>query len=734
MTFSNNTSKNLSLLAFVFLLGLFMAVSGWEYLPFQGTQRAEADPAQTNMDAWVTDGAVHSVLPAGNVTYIGGSFDYVGPNAGSGVPIDTVSGIPVDPYPRVNGKVNAVVPDGAGGWYIGGDFTRAGGVDRNRLAHVQADGSVSSFDPDANDTVSTLVLSGTTLYAGGWFTSVGGQPRNRIAALDTATGNANAWDPNADDSVCALTLDGTTLYAGGAFTSIGGQSRNRIAAIDTTTGNATAFDPGASSSVFALAISGSTLYAGGLFTTIGGQSRNRVAAIDTTTGNATAWDPDADDRVLSLALDGSTLYTGGGFTTIGGGFCPSFAIFPGVYTVTAAVAGGNGQVDPVTQQVDHGSDAVIDITPDPGYHTEAVTDNGVPVLPTPSDSYTVSNVTADHDVQVTFAPDAGPTSTWYLAEGYTGGDFDTWVLVQNPGAEDTDVTLTFQLPPGSSVEPYSFTLPAGTRRSIHLDEVPGLEDTDVSTKVTAGKQVVAERAMYFNYGGDRAGGHDSIGVTTPSDTWYLAEGYTGGDFDTWVLVQNPGTADAEVTLDFQLPPGHSAEPYTFILPAGTRKSIQLDELPGLEDTDVSTKVTSSGGYGHGMPVVAERAMYFDYQGSRAGGHDSVGVTAPADTWYLAEGYTGGEFDTWVLVQNPGTEDTDVTLTFQLPPGSEADPYSFILPAGTRKSIQLDELPGLADTDVSTKVSADQPVVAERAMYFNYQGDRAGGHDSIGYSP
>ncbi len=64
----------------------------------------------------------------------------------------------------------------------------------------------------------------------------------------------------------------------------------------------------------------------------------------------------------------------------------------------------------------------------------------------------------------------------------------------------------------------------------------------------------------------------------------------------------------------------------------------LDGLPGLSDAEVSTKVTST------VPVVAERAVYFDYFG-KPGGHDSIGVIAPADTWYLAEGYTGGTFDT-----------------------------------------------------------------------------------------
>src|SRR4030042_2046663 len=33
-----------------------------------------------------------------------------------------------------------------------------------------------------------------------------------------------------------------------------------------------------------------------------------------------------------------------------------------------------------------------------------------------------------------------------------------------------------------------------------------------------------------------------------AQVWYLAEGYTGGQFDTWVLVQNPWPQDAEVPL------------------------------------------------------------------------------------------------------------------------------------------------------------------------------------------
>ncbi len=320
-----------------------------------------------------------------------------------------------------------------------------------------------------------------------------------------------------------------------------------------------------------------------------------------------------------------------------------------------------------------------------------------------------------------------PSNIWYLAEGYTGGDFDTWVLVQNPGEADAHVTLEFQLPPGASADPFSLDLPGGTRQSIHLDDLPGLSDTDVSTKVVANLPVVAERAMYFDYQG-KQGGHDSIGVVSPSQHWFLAEGYTGGQFDTWVLVQNANDASARVKLDFQLPSGFSAPSAEFNLPAHTRQSFHLDDFDGLADTDVSTTVTSD------VPVVAERAMYFDYQG-KTDGHDSAGADFPSDSWYLAEGYTGGDFDTWVLVQNPGQEAKHVTMDFQLPLGASAPPCEFYVPGGTRQSIHLDDLPGLSDTDVSTRVTASGLVVAERAEYFNYEG-KDGGSCSIGalYEP
>ena len=48
--------------------------------------------------------------------------------------------------------------------------------------------------------------------------------------------------------------------------------------------------------------------------------------------------------------------------------------------------------------------------------------------------------------------------------------------------------------------------------------------------------------------------------------------------------------------------------------------------------------------------------------ARRGGHNSVGVPAPAPKWYLAEGALGF-FDTYVLIGNPGNTQADVKVSF-----------------------------------------------------------------------
>jgi hypothetical protein len=270
-------------------------------------------------------GEVKAIAKVGCTLYVGGDFTSVGEAYAYGVGLDPATGKADGfTYEDINGDVYAVVSDGNGGWYIGGNFTRIGPYTRNRLAHILGNGEISPWNPNANSTVYALAVSGSTVYAGGDFTSIGGQTRNYLAAIGT-DGSLQSWNPDADNWVYALVVSGSTVYAGGVFTSIGGATRNHLAAIGTD-GSLQSWNPNANNSVRALAVSGSTVYAGGSFTCFGNcpsgtegvtkWTRKHLAAIGTD-GSLQSWNPNASSAVEALAVSDTTVYVGGSFTCFG---------------------------------------------------------------------------------------------------------------------------------------------------------------------------------------------------------------------------------------------------------------------------------------------------------------------------------------------------------------------------------------------------------------------------------
>jgi len=289
---------------------------------------------------------------------------------------------------------------------------------------------------------------------------------------------------------------------------------------------------------------------------------------------------------------------------------------------------------------------------------------------------------------------------WFLAEGSTGGSFETWVLVQNPSSTAANVKLTYMTPNGRGDGPVA-QLPPLSRQTFNVaDKVPN--QWSVSTRVDSDQPVVAERATYGN---NRTIATESIGTPALAQSWYLAEGCTNGGFETWVLVQNPGDTKAHVKLTYMTPQGQSPGPEAD-LPPGSRQTFNVaDMMPN--QWSVSTKVDAD------QPVVAERSEYWS---NRLEGHDSIGVSSPSYYWYLAEGCTASGFETWVLVQNPGDVDANITITYMTPKGPITGPID-VVPAHSRKTYNVaDTVQG--EWSVSTMVTADNPVIAERAVYGN----------------
>lgn len=287
---------------------------------------------------WVTNGPVNTVAVSGNVIYLGGEFTQVGPVTGGGIAFDAGTGAAIQPYSMVAGSVLAVASDNSGGWYIGGNFTAVLGQPRSNLAHLDASGNLTSWDPNANGSVFALAMSGGTVYVGGQFTGINGASRKCIAALDGATGIPTGWNPGANAEVLALGLSIGRVYVGGAFTSIDGQPRNYIAAFDASTGAILDWNPNATFWVLALAVTELdhypftiNVYAGGWFASIGGQPRSFIAVLDGVSGDATNWTTTANNVVRALAVNNvGTIYAGGEFTSIGGHARSHIAALDGV--------------------------------------------------------------------------------------------------------------------------------------------------------------------------------------------------------------------------------------------------------------------------------------------------------------------------------------------------------------------------------------------------------------------
>jgi len=176
---------------------------------------------------------------------------------------------------------------------------------------------------------------------------------------------------------------------------------------------------------------------------------------------------------------------------------------------------------------------------------------------------------------------------------------------------------------GAPVE-RSYDVAPGTRYTVLLADEVG-EGKDVSAHLTSSSQFLAERPAYFSYDGaglSADGGHCVIGAFAPAREWLFAEGYTGdgNSFDTWLCLQNPGDANAQVQVTYYAQDQGMLPPQDLMVPANTRVSLLLNDQIGT-DQQISIKVTSD------KPIVAERPMYFDYNGI-TGGHDDAGYIIP----------------------------------------------------------------------------------------------------------
>jgi hypothetical protein len=297
------------------------------------------------------------------------------------------------------------------------------------------------------------------------------------------------------------------------------------------------------------------------------------------------------------------------------------------------------------------------------------------------------------------------------------GAFDTWILFYNPGTETAAVDVDLLREDGYTRK-LQMDVPPESRATLSVDALEDFSACSFSAEAASDKPVVVERSMYFESWG-RRGGHVSRGSTELSSSWHFAEGYTSDNFDTWVLVGNPHDQVAKARFNLYVPGGGRSQVEVDIAPH-SRYTLHVDDH--LPDSEVAVFLESD------LPVVAERAVYFDYFG-KAGGTCVLGVTNSSSTWYLAEGYTGEDFDEYILVGNPRDDTVRVKFSFLTREGFQKETFRDLQPQ-SRYTLHVDEHFESEEISMLVEETDGKGIVVERAMYFDYHG-RRGGHAACG---
>ncbi|MDQ6673604.1 MAG: DUF5719 family protein, partial [Chloroflexota bacterium] len=277
---------------------------------------------------------------------------------------------------------------------------------------------------------------------------------------------------------------------------------------------------------------------------------------------------------------------------------------------------------------------------------------------------------------------------WYFAEGSTRTPFDVSFALQNPNPQSTVAHFLFVTPEGKQT-PFDMRLDPNSRMTLKANDV--MPSAEFATIVNTDVPVYVERSMYFGHDG-----HSAPGARQTSQVWYLAEGSTVTPFETWVLLLNPNTVPTQVQMRFMREDGTVVDHGELVPPMG-RKSVYVNAL--FSTSGFATQVTAD------QPIVVERAMYFD---NGQGGHDTLATAVPGRTWYLAAGASSGGFDTWLLLENPGSLPASVNVSFMTDTGRVITQPVFVLPH-SRTSLYTD--PVVPNAAYGMRIDSDQAIVA-----------------------
>jgi len=238
--------------------------------------------------------------------------------------------------------------------------------------------------------------------------------------------------------------------------------------------------------------------------------------------------PNAGFRIGTVVIDGTNIGTPTSYTFANVSATHTIsATFVQAFTITVS-SGANGTISPGTQTLDVGSQMAFAVVPNAGYHIATLTVDSVSIAPT--GTVVFNNLSANHTLSATFAPDVISVTTTYTITAAAGANGVVSPLSQTVNSGDNaTVTVT-----------------PNTGYHIAAILVDGSPTTAVSpvvlTNVTAPHTVSATFAINTYSLAPTAGPNGTI---SPSTTQTVDYGATA----TFTITPNVGYHIATVTVD-----------------------------------------------------------------------------------------------------------------------------------------------------------------------------------------
>lgn len=298
------------------------------------------------------------------------------------------------------------------------------------------------------------------------------------------------------------------------------------------------------------------------------------------------------------------------------------------------------------------------------------------------------------------------------------GTFASAIIVANPNASTANVTMSFVTDSGGGAlpAPLSFTVAPGGSSLQYVPNVPGLADGRYSVVIDSDVSVVAT-ANLASSSPATATSYVGIPSAETSTTFYIPDierNYVG-IFSTSLVIQNAGSAAANVTITYKDRNGVDVTTETKTIPVSASVTVDQTSTPGLPENFLGSGIIQSD-----QPIAALLLSSKAQSGSYALSAARGASTGAAEVYLPGIWNRYANHNTAVLVQNVDSTSATVTIKYY-------DTYSGALvgqevasvaPGATKLFLQFDAGKGLpAGSGLTTPfngsavVSSDKNVVA-----------------------